>query len=193
MNIILASTSPARKKIFSQLQIPFQCAAPNCDESPLTGETAIALVQRLAKTKALSLTTNYTDSIIISADQVCEVEGEIKGKPHNFTNAKKQLLTCSGKKITFYTGLAIVNSNTLKTQVCYESFNVYFRHLTETEVESYLKKEQPYSCAGAFKCDGLGILLFERLEGDDLHTLIGLPLILLNKILISWGINLLSF
>ncbi|MDQ1211528.1 Maf family protein [Pantoea anthophila] len=188
-SILLASTSPFRQALLHKLGLPFITAAPEVDESPLPGESAQALVTRLALAKAQALAETYPDHWIIGSDQVCVLDGVITGKPHTAEKARAQLRAASGKVITFYTGLALFHpaSGTL-LQEC-EPFVVHFRTLTEAEVTGYVEREQPLQCAGSFKSEGLGICLFDRLEGRDPNTLVGLPLIALNAMLQQAGIN----
>jgi MAF protein len=187
--ILLASTSVYRQQLMEKLNLPFICAAPQTDETPLPGEGAEALVLRLAAAKARALAIAYPDHLIIGSDQVCVIEGQITGKPHSEENAREQLRRASGKKITFYTGLALYNSRSNHLQALCEPFHVHFRQLTEAEIAAYVRLEQPLNCAGSFKSEGLGIALFERLEGRDPNTLIGLPLIALLSLLRAEGIN----
>ena len=188
-SILLASTSPFRQALLRKLGLPFITAAPEVDESPLPGESAQALVTRLAKAKAQALTETYPSHWIFGSDQVCVLDGMITGKPHTAEKARAQLRAASGKAITFYTGLALCHhaSGTL-LQAC-EPFVVHFRTLTEAEITGYVEREQPLQCAGSFKSEGLGICLFDRLEGRDPNTLVGLPLIALNAMLQQAGIN----
>lgn len=181
--LILASTSPWRRALLEKLAIPFECAAPEVDETPLPGETPRHLVSRLAQQKAQSLAQRYPAHLIIGSDQICVLDGEITGKPLTEENARQQLLKARGNIVTFYTGLALYNSATGHLQTEVEPFDVHFRHLSETEIDDYLRKERPLHCAGSFKSEGLGIALFERLEGRDPNTLIGLPLIALCQML----------
>ncbi|MXP51704.1 septum formation inhibitor Maf [Pantoea sp. Seng] len=190
--LILASTSPFRQALLSKLGLPFIAVAPDCDETPQSNETAPQLVQRLALAKAQALAARFPQSWIIGSDQVCVLDGNITGKPHTVENACRQLAAASGKVITFYTGLALIQPQTAQQQVVCEPFNVHFRHLSQAEIRHYVEKEQPLNCAGSFKSEGMGICLFERLEGRDPNTLIGLPLIALNKMLIKVGINALD-
>lgn len=189
MQIILASTSVSRRKVLEKLAIPFQCVPPICDETPLVGESAQQLVVRLSQIKAQSLVDKYPDSLIIGSDQVGVLDGTIIGKPHTDNNARQQLKNSSGKTVTFYTGMTVINTNTRESVTLCEPFNVTFRALSECEINAYVAKEQPLHCAGSFKCDELGITLFEKLEGEDIHSLIGLPLIKLNHIMIDMGYN----
>lgn len=181
--LILASTSPWRRALLEKLAIPFECAAPEVDETPLPGEAPRHLVSRLAQQKAQSLAHRYPAHLIIGSDQICVLDGEITGKPLTEENARQQLLKARGNIVTFYTGLALYNSATGHLQTEVEPFDVHFRHLSETEIDDYLRKERPLHCAGSFKSEGLGIALFERLEGRDPNTLIGLPLIALCQML----------
>ncbi|ECH4664862.1 septum formation inhibitor Maf [Salmonella enterica] len=181
--LILASTSPWRRALLEKLTIPFECAAPEVDETPIQGEAPRQLVLRLAQAKAQSLAHRYPAHLIIGSDQICVLDGEITGKPLTEENARQQLLKARGNIVTFYTGLALYNSATGHLQTEVEPFDVHFRHLSETEIEDYVRKERPLHCAGSFKSEGLGIALFERLEGRDPNTLIGLPLIALCQML----------
>lgn len=181
--LILASTSPWRRALLEKLAIPFECAAPEVDETPMPGESPRHLVLRLAQEKAQSLAQRFPAHLIIGSDQVCVLDGEITGKPLTEERAYQQLSKASGNIITFYTGLALYNSATGHLQTEAEPFDVHFRHLSETEIEDYVRKERPLRCAGSFKSEGLGIALFERLEGRDPNTLIGLPLIALCQML----------
>jgi len=187
--IVLASTSPFRRALLEKLTLPFITDAPETDETPLAGETAVQLVQRLAHAKAEALAMRYPSHLIIGSDQVCVLNGVITGKPHTRENAIAQLTKASGNIITFYTGLAVLNSATGKAQILCEPFHVHFRTLSVKEIEAYVDKEQPLNCAGSFKSEGLGITLFERLEGRDPNTLVGLPLIALCEMLRNEGVT----
>ena len=174
--LVLASTSPFRQDILKKLQISFITAKPDCDETPISGETPLQLVMRLAETKAKSCVVEQP-SLVIGSDQVCVIDGEIIGKPHTREKAIEQLSRQSGKSITFYTGITVWNSETQQADTRLDTFIVHFRDLTEQQIISYVEKEEPYWCAGSFKCEGLGIALFKEMEGKDPNTLIGLPLI----------------
>jgi MAF protein len=187
--LILASTSPYRKLLLEKLELPFECAAPEVDELPLPGETPRSLVLRLAQAKAQALAERYPHHLIIGSDQVCVLDGEITGKPHTEENACLQLRKASGNVVTFYTGLALYNSANGQLQTECEPFDVHFRHLSEQEINVYIRKESPLNCAGSFKSEGLGIALFDRLEGRDPNTLVGLPLIALSKMLRRENLN----
>lgn len=190
--LILASTSPYRRLLLEKLGIPFACASPEVDELPLPAETPRHLVLRLAQAKAQALAERFPHHLIIGSDQVCVLDGEITGKPYTEENARKQLKKASGNIVTFYTGLALYNSVNGQLQTECEPFDVHFRHLTEQEINHYVQKESPLNCAGSFKSEGLGIALFERLEGRDPNTLVGLPLIALCQMLRREGFNPLS-
>jgi len=190
--LVLGSTSPFRKNLLEKLNLPFECAKPNIDESAKEGESPIELVERLSIEKAKAVALQYHDALIIGSDQVAVCEGDILGKPHNFDNAVKQLTRFSNKAVTFYTGLSVYDSLLKKTVSLVEPFTVHFKSLSLDEITHYLNAEQPYNCAGSFKSEGLGICLFEKLEGDDPNTLIGLPLIKLVALLKEHNINVLA-
>ncbi|MDQ8590081.1 Maf family protein [Klebsiella aerogenes] len=188
-NLLLASTSPWRRMLLEKLTLPFECAAPEFDETPQPGESARQLVVRLAQAKAQALASRFPQHLIIGSDQVCVLDGEITGKPHTEENAHRQLRKASGTIVTFYTGLALYNSANGHLQTECEPFDVHFRHLSDQEIEAYIRKENPLQCAGSFKSEGLGITLFERLEGRDPNSLVGLPLIALCQMLRREGFN----
>ena len=186
-NLILASTSPFRKALLAKLNLPFTTVSPAIDEEALAGESAQQLVSRLAEEKAKAVAAAHPNALIIGSDQVATIDGQILGKPGNKTKAIEQLLLASGRRVTFYTGLCLYNSHSQQSQRCCEPFHVHFRSLEQAQIERYLDIEQPYSCAGSFKSEGLGIALFRKLEGDDPNTLIGLPLIRLIDMLAEEG------
>lgn len=193
IKFILASSSPYRRQLLEKLQFNFQCISPNIDETAKPSENPLDLVKRLAISKAKKIAETLDhESIIIASDQVATFENKILGKPHTKENAIKQLSLFSGNKVIFYTSLCVLNSKSSQYEALVEPFSVYFRQLSYQEIESYIDKEKPLNCAGSFKSEGLGILLFEKLEGDDPNTLIGLPLIQLNNIFKKMGIELLS-
>lgn len=175
--LVLASTSSYRRLLLEKLGLPFICAAPNIDELPLPGESPRQLVLRLAQAKARALAESYPHHLIIGSDQVCVLGGKITGKPHTEDAACRQLREASGHVVTFYTGLALYNSATGHLQTDCEPTDVHFRTLSDEEIVNYVQKEQPLNCAGSFKSEELGISLFNRLEGRDPNTLVGLPLI----------------
>ena len=186
--LVLASTSPFRRELLTRLQIDFIQDSPEVDETPLVNENTTQLCQRLAIAKAQALSKKHPHHLIIGSDQAATFNGEIIGKPMTHANATQQLQRFSGQKLAFHTGLCLLNSETGLFQHHVEAFNVYFRTLTTEQIERYLQAEQPYQCAGSFKSEGLGISLFERLEGNDPTSLIGLPLIRLVTMLQQEGV-----
>jgi len=190
--LVLGSTSIFRKAILEKLNLPFTCAKPNIDETALEGETPVQLVERLAVEKAQAVASDFDNALIIGSDQVAMCDGQILGKPHNFENGLKQLRKFSGKHVTFYTGLAVLDAQSSAVHSLVEPFSVHFKVLSDEQITQYLHAEEPYSCAGSFKSEGLGICLFEKLAGDDPNTLIGLPLIKLVELLKKQGLDVLA-
>ncbi|ABV87820.1 Maf family protein [Shewanella pealeana] len=189
--IVLASTSTFRQQLLKKLELEFCCCSPDVDETPVDNESPIELVLRLAKLKAEAGTKLHPNAIVIGSDQVAVINNQIIGKPLNRETAIAQLTAASGQAITFYTGLAVHNAKTGSVDAIVEPFTVHFRSLTSKQISNYVDIEQPFYCAGSFKSEGLGIALFERLEGKDPNTLIGLPLISLIDLLADQGIHVL--
>jgi len=181
--LVLASTSVYRSELLQRLQLPFETAAPEVDETPLPGESARATSLRLAQEKARAVAAAYPDALIIGSDQVALLDGEQIGKPLTHDNAFRQLRAMRGKTTIFYTALALLNSKTGRMQAEVAENHVTLRDLGDAEIEGYLLKEQPYHCAGSAKSEGLGIALMSRVTGDDPNALVGLPLILLTEML----------
>jgi len=190
--LVLGSTSPFRKSLLEKLNLPFEYAKPNIDETARDNESPEALVERLAIEKAKAVETDYPNALIIGSDQVAVCDGEILGKPHNFENGVKQLSKFSGKAVKFLTGLCVYNSSTKEHHALVEPFMVHFKNNDLKSIENYLRAEEPYNCAGSFKSEGLGICLFEKLEGDDPNSLIGLPLIKLVELLQQHDVDVLA-
>ena len=191
MNIILGSTSPFRKSLLERLDIDFSCDSPDIDETPLQNEEVEDMVVRLAIKKASAIADRHPGSLIIGSDQSAVLNGKKLSKPGNFENAFKQLSNASGQKITFQTGLCLLNTETGNIQSKCVPYTEVFKELTPSMIENDLHKEDPYNCAGSFKSDGLGIALFERFEGSDPNALIGLPLIQLVNFLENEGVSIL--
>jgi septum formation protein len=176
----------------SRLGVEFSSVSPDINESPLAGEQPESLVQRLAMEKALAVGLTHPKALIIGSDQVAVLDQQILGKPGSHARAVEQLQQASGKRVTFLTGLCLYNSSNGERQICCEPFDVLFRDLALQEIEHYLHKETPYNCAGSFKSEGLGICLFQGMQGNDPTALIGLPLIRLVDMLRHEGVDVLS-
>ena len=189
--LVLASTSIYRSQLLSTLQIPFQTAAPNVDETPLPGESAEQTSWRLSRIKAQVVAKRFPNALIIGSDQVALLDGQQIGKPLNHDNAVLQLSAMRGKTVEFYTALTLLNAVNSEMQTDVAITKVSFRSLSDEQIERYLKKEQPYHCAGSAKSEGLGIALISSIRGDDPNALIGLPLILLVSMLEKQGVSIL--
>jgi len=187
--LILASGSPFRRALLERLGIPFTIAVPDVDETRRSDESPQELVVRLAETKARAVVEDYPNALIIGLDQVAYLDGTVIGKPGNRAQAIAQLTRASAREVAFYTGLCLLNAATGCTRTCCEPFRVHFRQLSPVRIEAYVDRERPFSCAGSFRSEGLGIALFERLEGEDPNALIGLPLIRLIAMLEREGID----
>lgn len=189
--LVLASTSIYRSELLARLKIPFLTAAPDVDETPLPGESARQTSWRLSRAKAQVVATLFPDALIIGSDQVAMLGNQQLGKPLTHANAVQQLRSMSGQVVTFYTALTLINARTKDIQTEVAVNRVNYRELTDTQIENYLHKEQPYHCAGSAKSEGLGIALISNMEGDDPNALVGLPLILLVNMLLRQGVVIL--
>ncbi len=188
--LLLASSSPYRRELLERLGLPFETASPDIDESPCPDETPEALALRLATSKARALADRFPGHWIIGSDQVaCLPDGSLLAKPGDHSQAIDQLQRSSGHSVRFLTGLALLDPRGERMQQHCEPFAVRFRSLSTEEIDAYLRREQPYDCAGSFRMEGLGITLFEAMEGRDPNSLIGLPLIALIDMLRTWGLN----
>ena len=186
--LVLASTSIYRKALLERLKIPFITAAPNIDETPLPGETALQTSARLSREKAAAVMSDHPDALIIGSDQIALLDGQQLGKPLTHENAVSQLTAMRGKTVIFYTALTLLNARDDKAQTEVAENRVTFREYDEAEIHAYLDKEQPSHCAGSAKSEGLGIALISRMEGSDPNALVGLPLIHLVTMLKNWEI-----
>ena len=183
--LILASTSHYRRELLERLRIPFDVISPQVDETPLTGESTLALALRLAHAKAAAVAKNHPNAWVIGSDQVADLCGAAIGKPGNFERALAQLQLMRGATVTFQTALCLMKGD-VQTTLCVPT-EVTFRKLPDSVLESYLLTEEPYDCAGSAKSEGLGISLLETIKSDDPTALIGLPLIALTGLLRDAG------
>jgi septum formation protein len=189
--LILGSTSRYRKELLSRLRIPFEVAAPDVDETPLNNEAPSNLALRLALAKAKAVAQKYPHAVVIGSDQVADLEGSPLGKPGNHANAVLQLQRMRGKTVIFQTALSVICLETGFEKTDLAAVKVKFRHLTDEEIEAYLRAEEPYDCAGSAKSEGLGIALLDAIENDDPTALVGLPLIRTCQMLSAAGVKLL--
>lgn len=186
--LVLASTSPFRRSLLERLGLSFTTDAPEVDETRRPGEPAQVLVLRLAEAKARAVAERHPDALVIGSDQVACLDEDVLGKPGTRENAIAQLERASGRSMLFQTGLCLLDARSGRAQTLVEPFRVHFRALSRAQIEGYVDREQPLGCAGSFKSEGLGIALFERLDGDDPNALVGLPLIRLVPLLEAAGL-----
>ena len=190
--LILGSTSRYRRELLERLNIAFDVAAPEVDETPRLGETPCALAQRLALAKARAVASGAPHAVVIGADQVADLHGLPLGKPGNHERAVAQLRQMRGQTVVFQTAVAVVCLQSGFEQQSLAAVSVKFRDLSDEEIENYLRAEQPYDCAGSAKSEGLGIALLDAIDSDDPTALIGLPLIRTCKMLQAAGVALLG-
>ena len=189
--LILGSTSVYRRELLERLKIPFESAPPEVDETPIAGEMPADLARRLAMTKARAVAARFPQAVVIGSDQVADLDGEPLGKPGSHERATDQLRRMRGHSLVFQTAVAVICVATGFEQLELAPVRVKFRNLSDDEIETYLRIEKPYDCAGSAKSEGLGIALLESIESDDPTALVGLPLIRTCRMLIAAGIKLL--
>lgn len=188
--LVLASGSRYRRELLGRLGLPFTCDSPDIDESARPGEAPPDLALRLAREKALAVIPRHPGTLVIGSDQVADCDGVRLGKPGTTERAIAQLHAASGRRVTFWTGLALANAGTGRIHATLVRCDVDFRNLTDDEIRRYVDLEQPLDCAGSFKSEGLGVVLFRRLVTDDPTSLVGLPLIALCDMLRAEGVTL---
>ena len=189
--LVLASTSRYRRELLERLGLAFRCEPPAVDETPLAAEAPAALALRLALEKAREVAQRFPDAVVIGSDQVADLDGEALGKPGTHERAVAQLRRMRGKTVVFQTAVAVVCASSGFEQAELAQVRATFRSLTDAQIESYLRTEQPYDCAGSAKSEGLGIALLDRIDNDDPTALIGLPLIRTCQLLRAAGVNIL--
>jgi len=188
--LILGSTSPYRRELLERLRLPFEVQRPEVDETPLDGETPVALAQRLAMAKAQAVAQRFPQAIVIGSDQVADLHGEPLGKPGTHANAVAQLQRMRGQTVVFQTAVAVVCKATGFAQCKLAQVKVVFRDFSDEALQHYLHAEQPYDCAGSAKSEGLGIVLLARIDNQDPTALVGLPLLLTCRLLRAAGMPL---
>ncbi len=190
MHIVLGSTSRYRAELLGRLLPHFEQRAPGTDETPLAGELPKPRAVRLAIAKAQAAAAGVQNALVIGSDQVAELDGLILDKPGIEENARRQLALSSGRIVQFHTALCLIDTRDGRQHIHVDLTRVHFCRLDQAEIERYVEREKPLDCAGSFKCEGLGISLFERIDNQDPSALIGLPLIALARLLRDCGIAL---
>ena len=186
--VVLASTSIYRRALLQRILAGFSVAAPAVDEAPRDGEAPGAMAQRLAIAKARAVAAGHRGQVVIGSDQAAELNGRALGKPGDHAGAQAQLRAASGRCLRFWTAVCVIDAAGGE-HLAVDRTDVHFRTLDKHEIDSYLAREQPYDCAGSFKCEGLGIALFERIDSSDPTALVGLPLIALAGLLRRAGVD----
>ena len=183
--LVLASTSRYRAELLARLQVDFSSARPEVDESPLPGEAPAALATRLAAAKAGDVARLHPGCWVLGSDQAADLDGRPVGKPGDAARAHAQLAAMSGRPVRFHTAVCLQRDGV--RLVAQDTTTVRFRALDAREIARYLQAEQPWDCAGSFKCEGLGISLFTAIDSSDPTALVGLPLIATARLLREAG------
>ena len=191
MNLILASTSPYRRRLLERLRLPFTCMDPAIEESMREGESPSERASRLATEKVSATAQRLQgDAIVIGSDQVACLATQILHKPGTAEAAERQLAASSGQTVRFWTAVSVWTSPDQAPTRRVVPCEVKMRALSAAEITRYVALDQPLDCAGSFKWESLGITLFEAIRTDDPTALEGLPLIALGELLREAGISL---
>jgi septum formation protein len=185
-DLVLASTSPYRAELLARLRLPFGVERPQVDETPAAGEPPATLALRLAAAKAAAVARRMPGAVVIGSDQVASFDGRAIGKPGSRAAAIAQLQAMSGREVSFLTAVAVAGAGSAGLQAL-DTTVVRFRPLDEDTIARYVDAEQPFDCAGSFRCEGLGIALFEAIDTRDPTALVGLPLIATARLLREVG------
>jgi septum formation protein len=190
--LVLGSTSRYRRELLTRLQVPFEVDSPEVDETPRPDEPPRELALRLARAKAHAVAVRHPEAVVIGSDQVADLDGSPLGKPGTHDRATEQLRRMRGRTVVFQTAVAVVCQATGFEDIQLAPVTVRFRDLSDAEIEAYLRREQPYDCAGSAKSEGLGIALLEAIDNDDPTALVGLPLIRTCHMIRAAGVRLLT-
>jgi septum formation protein len=185
--IILASSSQYRRGLLERFLDNFEAVDPEVDESNDTGLAPKELVRHLARKKAEAVAINARDALVIGADQLAVLDDRVLGKPGDHSRAIDQLLAASGKTVTFLTAVCILDPVGRSRYEHTDRTIVRFRQFDRRLAEAYLRHDEPYDCAGSFKLEGAGYVLFDSVEADDPTGLIGLPMIWVADRLLQLG------
>ena len=185
--IILASSSSYRRGLLDRFLDNYETITPDVDESNDQGLAPAELATYLARKKAEAIAINARQALIIGADQLAVRDDQVLGKPGDHQKAVEQLLAASGKAVTFLTAVCILDPVGRARFEHTDVTTVRFRQFDRRLVEAYLRHDEPYDCAGSFKLEGAGFVLFESVKTDDPTALIGLPMIWLADRLLQLG------
>lgn len=185
--LILASTSVYRRALLERLGVPFRWRAPLCDEEALKSEEVDprTLAETLAHAKAASLAVSERAATVIGCDQLVSFQGQVFGKPGSVDAAVDQLRAMAGQSHELVTSLAVIQGEQFFRHT--DVTRLWMRRLSQAAIERYVAADQPLDCAGSYKLESRGILLFEKIESDDHTAITGLPLMALVTILRELG------
>jgi septum formation protein len=183
--IVLASSSPYRRGLLDRFLDEYEAISPDIDESNALELTPEALASYLARKKAETVSINARNALVIGADQLAVLDDQVLGKPGDHQKAVEQLLAASGKSVKFLTAVCILDPVGRTRYEHVDTTTVRFRQFDRRLAESYLRHDQPYDCAGSFKLEGAGFVLFESVSTDDPTALIGLPMIWVSDVLLQ--------
>ncbi|GAA4705098.1 Maf family protein [Brevibacillus fulvus] len=187
--IILASSSPRRRELLETLKLPFTIMSSDVEETFSSSLTPAEVVEQLSLRKAREIAGKISSGIVIGADTIVVLDGNILGKPMDEDDAFRMLTALQGRTHTVYTGVALIEAATQAVQVAHSATQVKMRKMTDQEIRGYISTREPMDKAGSYAIQGFGATLVEEIQGDY-FTVVGLPLQLTAKMLSQFGIRL---
>lgn len=188
-SLLLASTSPYRRRLLERLGLPFSIAAPAVDERALAGEAPGARALRLARAKAAAVSAREPQALVLGSDQVADCEGTMLDKPGDAAGCRRQLQGSSGRVVHFHTAAVLMRADPPLLREHVDLTTVRFRRLSDSEIARYVERDAPFDCTGGFRSEGLGVRLFESVDTRDPSALVGLPLIWVAAALCEAGLD----
>ena len=180
--LILASQSPRRKELLEVLGWPFSVLPSGIDESPRTGESPEKYVVRVARDKALDVASRVNGSVVLSADTVVTIDGEILGKPAGRADAVRMLTQLSGREHRVFTAVCVIDQRNGTMREGRDVTTVSFNTLTPAEIEAYIDRENVMDKAGAYAIQGFASVFIPKISGSYSNVM-GLPLALVYELL----------
>lgn len=188
--LILASSSPRRRELLQALGIPFTVMTSDVDETTAPGLSPAQVVEELSLRKAREVAARLTEGVVLGSDTIVVLDGHILGKPADEADAFRMLSMLQGREHTVYSGVALIDAATGRSEVAHSHTDVKIRPLSEAEIKSYIATKEPMDKAGSYAIQGIGATIVEGITGDY-FTVVGLPLCLTSKLLARFGMPIL--
>ena len=184
--LVLASNSPRRRLLLESLGLSFEVDPGDVEEAIDDGADVAAVVLQLALAKAREVAPRYGRALIVAADTLVSLDGRALGKPWDAADAARMLHLLSGRDHRVFTGLVLLDARSMRFESRVVESEVWFRQLSDTEIDAYVSTEEPLDKAGSYGSQGLGSVFIDKIAGDYFNV-VGLPLAALNQLLQAAG------